>query len=121
MLIMEQLLMEKRRDKRSDLNVSVKMRRCDNHVHKKFTVEVHDLSRNGIGFYSTDAIKSSEYYDAEIVIWTKEAIKVVIKIVRRTVQPGKKYVFFGGEFIGLSENEKFRIDVYQCVKDNLKS
>jgi hypothetical protein len=112
---------EKRKYKRSDLDVTVQMRRCDSPEHKSLTVEVHDLSREGMGFYSADDIKLGEFYDAEIVIWTKEVIKVVLKIVRRTEQPGKDFVSYGGEFIGLSENEKFRIDVYQCVEDNVTS
>jgi len=70
---------EKRKYKRSDLDVKVQMRRCDSTDHKKIFVNVHDLSREGLGFYSMEDIKIGEYYDAEIVIWTKEIIKVVIK------------------------------------------
>lgn len=110
---------EKRKYKRSDLDVTVQLRQCDNPEHKKITVEVQDLSREGIGFYSTEDIEIGEYYDAEIVIWTKEVIKVVLKIVRRTQLNNKEVISYGAEFIGLSEGEKFRIDVYQCVEENL--
>lgn len=110
---------EKRKYKRSELDVKVQMRRCDNPDHKEIIVEVHDLSREGIGFYSNENIKIGEYYDAEIVIWTKEVIKVVLKIVRRTILLEKDFMSYGAEFIGLSESEKFRIDVYQCVEDNV--
>ena len=109
---------EKRKYKRSNLDVTVQMRRCDNPEHKKITVEVHDLSREGMGFYSAEDIKIGEYYDAEIEIWTKEIIKVVLKIVRRTELQDKDTISYGSEFIGLSEAEKFRIDVYQCVEEN---
>jgi c-di-GMP-binding flagellar brake protein YcgR len=115
----DEKMSEKRRYKRSEIDVKVQMRRCDNPEHEEITVEVYDLSREGIGFYSDENIKIGEYYDAEIVIWTKEVLQVVLKIVRRKVLLDKDLMSYGAEFIGLSESEKFRIDVYQCVEDNV--
>jgi hypothetical protein len=115
----EEKMNEKRKYKRSDLAVTVQLRQCDNLEHKKITVDVQDLSREGMGFYATENIEIGEYYDAEIVIWTKEVIKVVLKIVRKTPVMNKEKISYGAEFIGLSEGEKFRIDVYQCVEENL--
>lgn len=110
--------MEKRKYKRSELNSSIQLRQCNGTEHKKISVDVHDLSREGIGFYSTEDLNIGDYFDSEIVIWTKEVLQVVIKIVRKTAIPEKNEIAYGGEFVGLSENEKFRIDVYQCVEDN---
>lgn len=109
---------EKRKYKRSLLNAIIQLREC-NDRNQKINVDVNDLSREGIGFFSAQDLKIGDYYDTEIVIWTKEIIQVVIKIVRKTNQPDKNRISYGGEFIGLSETEKFRIDVYQCVQDNL--
>ncbi|MFA9375723.1 MAG: PilZ domain-containing protein [Lachnotalea sp.] len=114
-------MIEKRKYKRSDLELIIQLRQCDNPDKKKFIVDVHDLSREGIGFYSCEDLQLGHFFDSEITIWTKEKIQVVLKIVRKTDQPEKKMVYYGGEFIGLSENEKFRIDVYQCVEENLTS
>ncbi|PXV95391.1 PilZ domain-containing protein [Lachnotalea glycerini] len=111
---------EKRKYKRSDLKVTIHLRRCDSTEHNRFLVDVQDLSREGLGFYSNEDLKIGQYFDTEIVIWTKEVIKVVLRIVRKTEQPDKEKMSYGGEFIGLSEAEKFRIDVYQCVEENLE-
>ncbi len=110
--------MEKRKYKRSVLNATIQLRQCNGVEHKKISVDVNNLSREGLGFFSSKELTIGDYYDTEIVIWTKEVIQVVIKIVRKTEIPDKNEMFYGGEFIGLSENEKFRIDVYQCVEEN---
>jgi hypothetical protein len=111
---------EKRRYKRSNLNITIQLRQCDSTEQHKFFAVVHDLSREGLGFYSTQDLQIGQCFDTEIEIWTKEVIKVVLKIVRKTEKNEKDAIFYGGEFIGLSESEKFRIDVYQCVEENLK-
>lgn len=110
--------MEKRKCKRSILHATVQLRQCTNSKNKKIAVEINDLSRDGLGFYSTEEFIIGEYYDTEIVIWTKEVLQVVIKIVRKNDMTEEKTISYGGEFVGLSENEKFRIDVYQCVEEN---
>ncbi|WP_099468297.1 PilZ domain-containing protein [Konateibacter massiliensis] len=111
---------EKRRCKRSVLNAKIQLRHCNVEDNQKIDVEVHDMSREGLGFYSESGLIIGDYYDTEIEIWTKEVIQVVIKIVRKTLLSNEDKVSYGGEFVGLSENEKFRIDVYQCVEDNAK-
>lgn len=111
-------MMEKRKYRRSELKATIQLRQCNGLEHKKISVDVNDLSREGLGFFSTNDLNIGDYYDTEIVIWTKEVIEVVIKIVRKTELPDKNTISYGGEFIGLSENEKFRIDVYQCVEEN---
>lgn len=111
-------MMEKRKYRRSELKATIQLRQCNGIEHKKISVDVNDLSREGLGFLSTNDLNIGDYYDTEIVIWTKEVIEVVIKIVRKTELPDKNTISYGGEFIGLSENEKFRIDVYQCVEEN---
>ncbi|KAB1439508.1 PilZ domain-containing protein [Candidatus Galacturonibacter soehngenii] len=112
-------MMEKRKCKRSVLNATIQLRQCNGEEHKKLSVDVTNLSREGLGFFTSNELQIGDYYDTEIEIWTKEVIKVVIKIVRKTKNPDKNVISYGGEFIGLSENEKFRIDVYQCVEENV--
>lgn len=108
---------EKRKAKRSDLNVLVQIHKCDRDDKKSVNVQVQDLSKSGIGFVTNEKLEIGEYYDADITIWTKEVIKSVIKIVRVNPKPDSDLVSYGSEFVGLSEMEKFRIDVYQCVEE----
>lgn len=110
--------MEKRKYKRSVLNATIQLRQCNGVEHKKISVDVTNLSREGLGFFTPKELQIGDYYDTEIIIWTKEVIQVVIKIARKTKISDSNEISYGGEFIGLSENEKFRIDVYQCVEEN---
>lgn len=108
---------EKRKAKRSNLNVSVQIHKCDREDKKSVNVQVQDLSKSGIGFVTNEILETGEYYDADITIWTKEVIKSVIKIVRVNPKGDTGLISYGSEFVGLSEMEKFRIDVYQCVEE----
>ena len=109
---------EKRRHKRLDLDVNVQLERLDEDgvtTLKYVHVEVTDISRSGIGFKSQAALETGTYYDAKIQIWTKEVVDAVIEIVRRTETPeGYSY---GGVFIGMTDTDALKIDIYQIFND----
>lgn len=56
------------------------------------------------------------YYDTKIQIWTKEIVDAVVQIVRREeLQDGMfKY---GGMFIGMTDTDALKIDIYQIFND----
>lgn len=109
---------ERRRHKRLELDVSLQLERLDEagvttlkYVH----VKILDLSRSGLGFTSSQELEIGSYYDTKIQIWTKEVIEVVIEIVRRKkLDEGFHY---GGEFIGMTETNALKIDIYGMFND----
>ena len=109
---------EKRRHKRLDLDVSVELERLDEGgitTLKYIHVDVTDISRSGIGFKTEQLLGTESYYDAKIQIWTKEIISVVIEIVRRSeTENGYRY---GSRFIGMSDTDALKIDIYQIFND----
>lgn len=111
---------EKRRSKRLELEVDLQMERLDEGdgitTIKYARVNVSDLSRGGIGFTSTQDLMLHSYYNAKIQIWTKEIIDAVVEIVRRTegANGEKRY---GGEFIGMTDADALKIDIYQMFSE----
>ena len=109
---------EKRRHKRLELDVSVQLERLDEDgitTLKYIHVDVSDISRSGIGFVARKKLEIGTYYDTKIQIWTKEVVDAVIEIVR-CVEEGDTYRY-GCEFIGLSDTDALKIDIYQIYND----
>lgn len=109
---------EKRRHKRLDLDVSVELERLDEDgvtTLKYVHVDVTDISRSGMGFKCKKKLELGTYYDTKIQIWTKEVVDGVIEIVR-CVEEGDVYKY-GCEFIGMSDTDALKIDIYQIFND----
>jgi D-mannonate dehydratase len=109
---------EKRKHKRLDLDVNVQLERLDQAgitTVKYIHVDVTDLSRSGIGFKSQQLLEIGTYYDAKIQIWTKEVIDIVIQVVRRVDKDGGYQ--YGGSFIGMTETDALKIDIYQIFNE----
>jgi hypothetical protein len=109
---------EKRQHKRLDLDVSVQLEKLDEDgitTLKYIHVEVSDISRSGLGFHTTKELEIGTYYDAKIQIWTKEIVDAVLEIVRcEKTEDGYRY---GGTFIGMSDTDALKIDIYQIFND----
>lgn len=109
---------EKRKHKRLELDVSVQLERLDEDgitTLKYIHVEVTDISRSGLGFKSQKKLEVGTYYDTRIQIWTKEVVDAVVEIVRQEkVRDGYKY---GSSFIGMSDTDALKIDIYQIFND----
>ena len=109
---------EKRRHKRLDLDVSVQLERLDEEgvtTLKFIHVEVTDISRSGLGFKAKKKLEVGSYYDTKIQIWTKEVVDAVVEIVRvEELEDGYKY---GGVFIGMTDTDSLKIDIYQIFND----
>ncbi len=109
---------EKRKHKRLELDVNVQLERLDEDgitTLKYVHVDVTDLSRSGIGFDCRKKLETGTYYDARVQIWTKEIIDVVIEIVRRADIDGGYH--YGGIFIGMTDVDALKIDIYQIFND----
>ena len=109
---------EKRRSKRLDLEVTVQLERLaqgDITTVKLMKVDVSDLSSTGMGFISTVPLEIGTVYDTKIQIWTKEVVDAVIEIVRSEERDGE--YFYGGIFIGMSDTDALKIDIYQIFNE----
>ncbi len=109
---------EKRKHKRLDLDVTVQLERLDQDgvTTLKFVhIDVRDLSRGGLGFFSSQKLDLGSYYEAKLQIWTKEVIEAVIEIVRCDEAEGG-YVY-GAEFIGMTDTDALKIDIYQIFNE----
>ena len=110
---------EKRRHKRLDIDVSVQLERLDEDgvtTLKYCHVDVTDISRSGIGFNAKEPLDIQTYYDTKIQIWTKEVVDAVVEIVRRTDSEEGVY-HYGAVFIGMTDTDALKIDIYQIFND----
>ena len=110
---------EKRRHKRLDLDVSLQLERLDEDgvtTLKYVHVDVTDISRSGLGFISKQELAIGSFYDTKIQIWTKEVVDAVIEIVRCDRQHDDTYKY-GCIFIGMTDVDALKIDIYQIFND----
>ena len=110
---------EKRKHKRLDLDVNVQLERLDEEgvtTLKYVHVDVTDISRSGIGFDCQKELAIGTYYDTKIQIWTKEIVDAVVEIVR-SEDDGKGGYHYGAIFIGMTDTDALKIDIYQIFND----
>ena len=115
-------MQEKRRSRRLDLDVSIELERLDQGdvtTLKMIHVDVLDLSKSGMGFRSAHPLEIGTYYNTKIKIWTKEIICAVIRIVRSEKISDQEY-HYGATFVGLSESDLLKIDIYQMLNPEEK-
>lgn len=83
---------------------------------EKFPVEVMNISKSGIGFTTKCSIEISSFYKARLNFPTKDTMDVIIRVVRsQTLEDGR--VMFGGTFVGISETDKFKIEVFRLFNE----
>ena len=110
---------EKRKHKRLDLDVKIQLERLDEDgvtTLKYVHVDVTDISRSGIGFTCQKKLDNGTYYDTKIQIWTKEVVDAVIEIVRCEDDSANGY-HYGAIFIGMTDTDALKIDIYQIFND----
>lgn len=109
---------ERRKNKRLDLNVSLELERLDDGgitTLKYVQIDVQDLSKSGIGFRSDQELALDSFYNTKMVIWTKEVIDTVIKIIRRSGQDG--HFEYGAQFVGMTDTDALKIQIYQMLDE----
>lgn len=107
---------ERRKSKRTELQSKLIMKRLDGGEHKEVTIEIADVSKNGIGFCCKEALNIGAVYESYLTIWTQEVLHAFLQIVRIELQ-NDGYAY-GAEFIGMPEMDASRIEVYQTVNEN---
>ncbi len=105
---------ERRKNKRIELDATLIVNRLDSNNKKEINIDVIDISKSGIGFYSKDALFIGSVYDCDLTLWTKEVIHAFIEIVR--IKREADRIMYGGIFIGMPDNDLKRIEVYETVQ-----
>lgn len=106
---------ERRKERRNDLSIRIKINRLDKNSNEQILVDVLDVSKAGIGFISDTELESGAIYEADITIWTGDTIHAFIEIVRVSAQEGGG--IYGGIFVGMPESDWARIRVYETYQD----
>ena len=109
---------EKRKHKRLDLDVKIQLERLDEEgvtTLKYVHVDVTEISRSGVSFSCQKQLETGTYYDTKIQIWTKEVVDAVIEIVRSEEENGVYH--YGAIFIGMTDTDALKIDIYQIFND----
>lgn len=109
---------EQRKNKRIDLECRLMLKRLDHPDEtgaREVTVSVKDVSRSGIGFTCDEKLDEGAVYECLLTIWTKETLHSFVEIVRAIPKEG--FYFYGGIFIGMSEQDLNRIDIYSTFSE----
>lgn len=107
---------ERRRNKRTSMASSLVIKKLDeNGSNKEVSVEITDVSKTGVGFTCLEPLQIGEVYESFLTIWTKEVLHAFLQIVRIEIM-GDSFSY-GALFIGMTEIEAARIEVYQTVHD----
>lgn len=80
-------------------------------------INILDASTNGLGFKTQKQLTIGDIYEANLMIWNKERLHVFIQIARASVDEDGYH--YGGVFIGMPEDVKMRIQVYETVEEEI--
>lgn len=106
---------DRRRSKRTELESKLVIKRLDDGKDEEVSIELIDLSRSGAGFICEETLTIGAVYEAFLQIWTKEVLHAFLQIVRIELEGSK--LNYGAIFIGMSESDASRIEVYQTVNE----
>lgn len=113
---------ERRKSKRMPMNVRIKLNELKSGIvdkdvnHSEFEVEVVNISKDGIAFRSTEKLMMNTFYDANIMLWTKESFQAVMEIVRMENR-GDEPPLYGCRFVGILPADQLKIQIYDMVQD----
>lgn len=106
---------DRRKNRRTDLDSKLVIKRLDGDSRNEVTINITDVSKQGVGFECREPLQIGEVYEAYLTIWTKEVIHAFLQIVRIELHAG--VYRYGAIFIGMPEMDSARIEVYQTVNE----
>ena len=109
---------ERRKNKRLELHGEILIKELGTGTVETSDIHITDCSSTGLGFYSDKQLTIGNNYEANLTIWTKEVLHVFVQIVRAAKE--EDTFQYGGLFIGMPDDVKKRIDVYEYVEDEKK-
>lgn len=111
----EDRMEDRRRSKRTGLESKLVIKRLDDGKDEEVSIQLIDLSRSGAGFICQENLTIGAVYEAYLQIWTKEVLHAFLQIVRIELEGSQ--LNYGAVFIGMSESDASRIDVYQTINE----
>ena len=114
---------ERRRSKRMDINVTIKLNELksgvvSDQISKNATeVAIVNISKDGLAFRSEEKLELNTFYDANVVLWTKETIQTVIEIVRMENLVNEP-TLYGCRFVGILPADQLKIQIYEMIQEN---
>lgn len=115
---------ERRKSKRMDINVTIKLNELRSGIvseganKNEIEVAIVNISKDGLAFRTEEKLQLNTFYDANVVLWTKETIQTVIEIVRME-NYGDEATLYGCRFIGVLPADQLKIQIYEMVQDNV--
>ncbi len=106
---------DRRKAKRTGMASRLLIKRLDGDQNNEVAINITDVSKSGIGFECTEPLTIGEIYESFLTIWTKEVLHTFLQIVRSDLNQG--VYSYGAIFIGMSETDSSRIEVYQTIND----
>ena len=104
---------ERRKYRRMELSSRLVIKNL-NGAEESVPIEVVDVSKKGIGFICENELNKDTVYEAYLTIWMKETIHAFMEIARIEKLDEKRYSY-GAIFIGMSEMESMRIEVFDTM------
>lgn len=106
---------ERRKNRRMELTAALQIQGLNGEADSEVSIEITDVSKTGIGFFCARPLNIGAVYKADLTIWTKEVLHVFLEIVRIEKLDKDKYAY-GAIFIGMSEMDSKRIEVYETIE-----
>ncbi len=97
------------------MSSKIVIKRLDGGGNRELTINVVDVSKEGVGFECADVLTIGEVYESFLTIWTQEVLHAFLRIVR--IELREDGYFYGAVFIGMPEMDAARIEVYQTVNE----
>lgn len=112
----------KRRSRRTDIDVTISLRQLDDKYVTGYsgdtvTVNVINISKDGIAFKSDYEFRLNTYYDTDIRLSNGESFEAVIEVIRME-NLGEIETTYGCRFVGINSEDQFKIEVYQIVYES---
>ncbi len=104
---------ERRKHRRMELSSRLLIKNL-NGGEENIPIEVVNVSKTGIGFICENELEANTVYEAYLTIWMKENIHAFLEIVRIEKLDEKRYSY-GAIFIGMSEMDSMRIEVFDTM------
>ena len=98
-----------------ELSATLLMKGVNGEAGNEVAIEILDVSKTGVGFSCSEPLNIGAVYEAHLTIWTKEVLDVFMEIVR-IEKVGPDEYSYGAIFIGMSEMDGKRIEVYETIE-----
>ena len=108
---------ERRRGKRTEMPAELLIKRLDRQEEESILIRICDISTTGLGFICKEPLENGSVYECILTLWNKDKIHSFVEIVRR--EDYEMEYRYGAFFVGMTEMDAYRIEVFQMVQQYL--